>query len=415
MAKRMILLSILLLCLNSYAQSVFFNEIRSNDEGTDDAEFVELIGPAGFDLSDWQIAHINGSDGSTVFSFQFPPGTVIPDDGVTDLSGQKVGFIVIKRTGHSVLNFDFEWGSTTLQNGPDGLMLSDDQGTRIQALTWNGSGTLSGGEPAWRDIGNDDNSDNSLSAPDSMYESFQKAWAYVPPTPGALNTNQTQADVTLPVQLTSFRALAADRQVTLLWTTQAELNNLGFIIERSQLQNDNYFQIATYESLSALAGSGNSSSRRDYRFVDQSVFNGITYWYRLIDVSAEGIRTVHPALSATPQSPTDIGTPLSPGDETKMPGNFQLEQNYPNPFNPETNIEFYIPGDHHSDTAINLSVFDLNGRLIRTLIDGQLRSGFFKVTWAGNDRLGFPVAAGIYVCVLSTARVRLTKKMILLR
>lgn len=415
MVKFTVLVTIVLFNLTGYAQGVFLNEIRANDDGTDDAEFIELVGPAGFDMSGWQLAHINGSDSNTIFLFEFPAGTLIPDDGVTDIGGQNIGFIVIKRTGHSVANFDFEWGSTAMQNGPDGLLLSDDQGTRIQALTWNGSGILSGGDPAWRDIGNDPNSDNSLSAPDSLDEAFKKAWVPALATPGALNTNQTSGDISLPVQLSSFRAVPADRRVTLLWTTEAELNNIGFIIERSESNTSNYLQIATYESLAALAGSGNSSSRREYRFVDQAVFNGLTYWYRLIDVSANGVRTFHPALAATPQAPTPVEPPAGTGSDIKIPDRYRLEQNYPNPFNPETLIKFYIPGTHSQPGQITLTVFDLNGRLIRTLIDDRIGSGFFSVKWRGHDHQGVPVAGGIYLYVLKTEQAQLVKKMILLR
>jgi hypothetical protein len=408
-------LLIALMFLKGNAQGVFLNEIRSNDDGTDDAEFVELVGPAGFDLTGWQIAHINGSDGSTIFSFTFPAGTIIPDDGVTNINGQNIGFLVIKRTGHMVNNFDFEWGSTALQNGPDGLLLSDDEGTRIQALTWNGSASLTGGEPAWRNIGNDNDDDNSLSAPDTLEESYHRDWAYVLPTPGSLNANQTRDDVTLPVQLTSFRAIAADRRVTLVWITEAELDNLGFIIERSMARERDYIQIASYESMPALAGSGNSSTRRNYQFVDTAVFNGLTYWYRLIDVSASGLRTAHPAVSATPDSPSEIEDPVKVNEGEKLPADLHLNQNYPNPFNPETRINFFIPHDNHISSRINLSVYDLNGKIIRTLVDEDLSPGNFAVIWDGKDQQGFSVAGGIYFYILRAKGNQLARKMFLLR
>ena len=72
------------------SQEIYLNEIRANDAGTDDAEFIEIIGPAGSDISDWSISHVNGIDGSEQFVFSFPPGTTIPNDGILDNSGQEV-------------------------------------------------------------------------------------------------------------------------------------------------------------------------------------------------------------------------------------------------------------------------------------------------------------------------------------
>ena len=78
--------------VNCVAQNVFLNEIRANDASTDDAEFIELIGPADTDISGWSVSHINGSGGSVIFSFTFPENTVFPDDGVTDTGGNPIGF-----------------------------------------------------------------------------------------------------------------------------------------------------------------------------------------------------------------------------------------------------------------------------------------------------------------------------------
>ena len=406
---------VLMLILSAKSQTVYFNEIRSNDASTDDGEFFELIGPAGFDLSDWQVVHYNGTGGSTVFTHTFPPGTVFPDDNITDISGQKIGFIIVKRTGHIVPNFDFEWGTSSLQNGPDGLLLKDDQGRRIQALTWNGSGDLTGGDPPWRNIGSDQNSDNSLSSPDSSYESYQKSWEYVAPTPGFLNVNQTNGDISLPVELSSFRVVGFDGRVELIWTTEAELDNQGFIIERSFHHDHEFIQIASYESVEALIGSGNSSVKRTYHFTDTSVFNGLTYWYRLIDVSVNGVHTFHLPVSVSPLSPVDGIEPIPLNNEEAKPETFNLYQNYPNPFNPGTKIKFYLPESGQGRIRINLNVFDIQGQKIKILFDGFVASGTHEFSWDGKNGMGNKVAGGIYLYVLETTDFIYSKKMVLLR
>lgn len=72
---------------------------------------------------------------------------------------------------------------------------------------------------------------------------------------------------------------------------------------------------------------------------------------------------------------------------------FQLTQNYPNPFNPETTIEFTLPVEE----SVTLSIYDLNGRLVKHLIAGEPYSkGTFRVAWDGTDDMGKRVASGMY-------------------
>jgi hypothetical protein len=275
-------------------------------------------------------------------------------------------------------------------------------------------GDLSGGEPAWRNIGSDQNTDNSLSAPDTVFEFYAKEWDYVQPTPGMLNTNQSTGDVSLPVQLSSFKAIGHDGEVRLVWITEAELDNLGFILERAYEQQGDFRQIATYESLDALKGAGNSSEKRRYEFIDPTVFNDITYWYRLIDVSVNGVLTAHLAVSATPTKP-DIDVVEDPPEETKVPDQIELHQNYPNPFNPNTKIRLLIHTFEQSNARINLSIYDIKGQKVRMLIDGFLQPRTYEIEWDGTNEYGEHMAGGLYFYLLKTANYSLSKKMILLR
>ena len=405
MLIRNLLLLLVLIVIKGEAQQVYLNEIRSNDESTDDGEFIELIGPSGTDLTGWQIEHYNGSGGDLIFSYTLPAGTIIPDDGVFDITGQSIGLLVIKRTDHLVTNFDLEWGTNSLQNGPDGILLRNDAGARVQALSYNGLGDLSAGDPPWRNIGSDQNNDNSLSAPDTVFESYQKAWEYVPSTPGLLNTNQSTGDISLPVELSSFQAIAGDREVRLVWVTEAELDNLGFILERAYEQDGQFLQIASYESLDALKGAGNSSVKKSYIFTDPSVFNDINYWYRLIDVSINGIRTIHPAVGATPTAP-EVDLIEDVPDEEYVPKQIELLQNYPNPFNPRTIINYELP----ITNFVNLSIYNLLGQKVRTLVSEKKKAGYHQVEW---DALGF--ASGIYIYRIKAGEFQDVKKMVLLR
>ena len=69
-------------------------------------------------------------------------------------------------------------------------------------------------------------------------------------------------DLSLPVQLSSFSAIAGDKSVTLEWTTQSETNNMGFIIRRATGQTNVYEEIAGYQNNDQLRGAGNSSQKQ---------------------------------------------------------------------------------------------------------------------------------------------------------
>jgi len=72
---------------------------------------------------------------------------------------------------------------------------------------------------------------------------------------------------------------------------------------------------------------------------------------------------------------------------------FALAQNTPNPFNPMTEIQFELP----ERIPVHLQVFDLRGRLVRTLVDGPREAGLQRVTWDGRDARGARVASGVYL------------------
>ncbi|HGY55796.1 MAG TPA: T9SS type A sorting domain-containing protein [Caldithrix abyssi] len=90
---------------------------------------------------------------------------------------------------------------------------------------------------------------------------------------------------------------------------------------------------------------------------------------------------------------------------------YYLEQNYPNPFNPSTTIAFSIP----VSAQIRLTVYDLQGREVRTLFNGNLAAGRHEVRWDGQDASGRPAASGLYLYTLQAASFKKTGKMLLVR
>jgi hypothetical protein len=91
------------------------------------------------------------------------------------------------------------------------------------------------------------------------------------------------------------------------------------------------------------------------------------------------------------------------------PESFLLEQNYPNPFNPTTTIRFYIPKEGN----VELKIFDLLGREVRTMTEGFLRSGIHSFVWNGKNDNGFQVSSGVYIYRLKSGSYMQSKKMVL--
>ncbi|RLD42432.1 MAG: hypothetical protein DRI88_11685 [Bacteroidetes bacterium] len=75
-----------------------------------------------------------------------------------------------------------------------------------------------------------------------------------------------------------------------------------------------------------------------------------------------------------------------------IPSVTKLIGNYPNPFNPETTIEFSI----QNDSKIELTIFNIKGQNIKTLVHNVLSKGYHSLTWSGVDEFGKPVSSGIY-------------------
>jgi len=94
-----------------------------------------------------------------------------------------------------------------------------------------------------------------------------------------------------------------------------------------------------------------------------------------------------------------------------IPEVFALHQNYPNPFNPITSLRYDLP----EDGLVNITIYDMMGRIVKTLINGSQTAGYKSIRWnATNDR-NEPVSAGLYLYTIQIGEFRQTKKMVLLK
>ncbi len=94
-----------------------------------------------------------------------------------------------------------------------------------------------------------------------------------------------------------------------------------------------------------------------------------------------------------------------------MPKEFALLQNYPNPFNPITTIQYEIP--HRS--VVQVTIYDLLGRKVKTLINQTQDAGYKLITWNATNDQGRPVSAGVYLYQIQAGEFVQTKKMVLLK
>ena len=93
------------------------------------------------------------------------------------------------------------------------------------------------------------------------------------------------------------------------------------------------------------------------------------------------------------------------------PEQYSLSDAYPNPFNPTTTLSFSVP----TEGVMSLNIYDMTGRLVSTLVDGNLKQGYHSITWNGMDSNGHAVSSGMYIYSLKGEGVSITKKMVLMK
>lgn len=111
------------------------------------------------------------------------------------------------------------------------------------------------------------------------------------------------------------------------------------------------------------------------------------------------------------------GTGIAEGEPgSKIPPSFSLSQNFPNPFNPSTTILYDVPANAGEANNLNLAIYDIRGRLVKSLIDSkQVNPGSHRVLWSGTDELGKPVPSGVYFYLLRCGDWTSSRKMTCVR
>jgi hypothetical protein len=213
-------------------------------------------------------------------------------------------------------------------------------------------------------------------------------------------------DVALPVQLSAFTVASTDKDVVVKWQTESELNNLGFDVYRSESLDGTFVKV----NQTRIQGAGTDANPHSYKFIDESVEVGKTYYYYIEDISYSGVRNrsniIQVIVDATGKLKV-IGL---------APSKFALLQNYPNPFNPET----WIPYQLSRNASVAVRIYNLKGQLIRTLALGQKTAGTYLVKdravyWNGRDDVGEKVTSGVYFYTLQAGEFMATRRMVIIK
>lgn len=216
----------------------------------------------------------------------------------------------------------------------------------------------------------------------------------------------------LPILISSFRAAVEEvGTVTITWTTQSEVDNYGFEVQRSEDEAEDFFTVSEL-----IPGHNTTMEPHDYSFTDRDVPPG-RWFYRLKSIALDQSVSYSEVIEVA--NIAEIGEGIMQG-----PLEFGLEQNYPNPFNPKTHIRYSVPQSVGRDLVsgsgrqgqvlgvdeVKVAVYDLLGREVAMLVDERKGSGTYQVEFDGSA-----LAGGVYVCRLMARNRVASRKMVLVK
>ena len=190
-----------------------------------------------------------------------------------------------------------------------------------------------------------------------------------------INHPENDSDTSLPVELTSFSAQQLDDVVKLNWRTESELSNQGFYIERERKIGNK----TVLDTLGFVPGQGNSSSGKDYQFIDdklQGVNRGDTLKYFIRQVDLDGTSEVFGPLRIVYEK----------GDKF-IQKKLTVIDNFPNPFNSVTTVKYSL----QTSSNVVITIFDITGKKLISFSENQL---------PGEQKVKFDLSnysSGIYI------------------
>ena len=188
---------------------------------------------------------------------------------------------------------------------------------------------------------------------------------------------------------TGFTIYPLETHVALTWDSVTDDDFEYFILERST--NIEFTEDINSEALITIY------------FEDDDLEYDTEYFYRLYYVSGGDNSEYSDILSVT------LDWMSVEGDQ--LPKTYAIHQNYPNPFNPITTLRYGLP----EDAMVNITIYDMMGRIVSTLVNENQSSGYKTLQWNATNDSGQPVSAGVYIYAIKAGNFSQTKKMILLK
>jgi len=192
----------------------------------------------------------------------------------------------------------------------------------------------------------------------------------------------------LPVDLIGLAIQELRNRPIIKWETATEFENYGFYIERVFL--DDSTQADNWIELGFIEGAGTVYERQEYQFQDEEVGVSGRYHYRLRQTDFDG--------------KTKLFGPIE--FVNRPPDYFMLEQNYPNPFNPQTKIPYQVA----SDIRVKITVFNVIGQRVSTLVDDFHKAGSYTAIFDGTR-----LASGMYIVLMQADGFRFSRKIMLVK
>ena len=204
-------------------------------------------------------------------------------------------------------------------------------------------------------------------------------------------------DNTLPVTLSSFDAIRTNSNfVELNWITKSETDMSGYNLLRAENNSLN----GALKVNTAIITASNLACEHNYKFTDEEVELDNTYYYWLESLAMSG--------NVEYYGPVTVSLDKEKPEEYTNLGIMGI---YPNPFNPETNIDYSVK----EETPVEISVYNIKGQRVKTLVDNSVSAGDHNVVWHGDSDSDTPVSSGVYFVKMVTGNHIETRKIVLMK
>lgn len=196
------------------------------------------------------------------------------------------------------------------------------------------------------------------------------------------------AEAATPICLKDFNATVEHGSILLTWVTASETENAAFNLYRNN------------ELIATLDGQGTSTEEHVYGYSDNEIVAGI-YNYVLADVNYAGEENLN----------FDKALSVTINETNLLPQSYTLGNAYPNPFNPSTTLSYSLK----TAADVDLYIFDLTGKIIKSWTYAQQSAGWYSVKWNATNNNGLNLSSGIYFYSIKANDFVQTKKMLLMK